>query len=109
VFSQVTANCVSEKGETPAGLEPTSPPAIAAMAPWTMRPQWLGTLAYKIFVTCITVSFLSLFEVRAPMLARSFNLQAGTSPHNAYYYTLYIRALHKVSFDTKQSFTQTLS
>jgi hypothetical protein len=64
VFSQGTAICVGEKGETPTEVKPTSPIAIAAMAPCTIRPQWLGTRADTISVACITVSFLTLFESR---------------------------------------------
>jgi hypothetical protein len=53
VFSQVTAIRVGEKDDTPAGLEPASPRAIAAMAPWTIRPQWIGTFADMISVTIV--------------------------------------------------------
>jgi hypothetical protein len=54
VFSQVIAiYSVGEKSETPAGLEPASPRAITAMAPRTIRLQWLGTHADIISITCI--------------------------------------------------------
>jgi hypothetical protein len=85
VFSQVTDICVGEKGETQAGSEPTSLAMVASALTNYTIPR-LGALADMVSATCITASFFSLFEGRSPMLARSFNLQAGTSTHTAYIY-----------------------
>jgi hypothetical protein len=90
VVLKVTAICVGENSETTARPETAFSPAIAAMAPWIIRPQCLGVLADTIFFTCITAGILSLFDVRAPILAKSFNLQTGATPHNAYYYLLHL-------------------
>jgi hypothetical protein len=101
VSSQVTDICVGEKGKTQAGSDPASL-AIAASVLTNYTTTTMARYSCRHgFCYLYYSEFFSLFEVCVPMLAWSFNLQAGTSTHPAYCYSVHIRAPRKVNFVTR--------